>query len=87
MTKQLAIDGIGQQKVTLDDWKKESGIYTHNAEFTENEGMKWSAWNEYESPIEFLSNYHCEDMGFGKTQKEAILEFCRKEQIKPPFWW
>jgi len=82
--QQLGIEGIGQQKATLSDWKKQNGIFTHKSDICEKQ---WTAWNEIESPCDFLSEYGGEAFGFGATEKAAILDFCEKENIKPPFWW
>lgn len=85
MPNQLEIAGIGQQKITLAMWKNENQIFTHNA--GSEEEFPWTCWDEIESALEFGETYSFEAMGFGKTEKEAILNFCEEEKIDPPFWW
>lgn len=81
---QLEIEGIGQQKATLSDWKRDNKIYTWHSPGCDHE---WSCWDEIESPHDFGHTYSFDAMGFGNTEKEAILDYCQKEGIAPPFWW
>jgi len=81
---QLEIEGIGQQKATLSDWKKENKIYTYESNGIEK---PWSAWGEVEAPWDFGHEYGFDKMGLGNTEKEAIWSFCDKWGIQPPFWW
>ncbi len=83
---QLEIPGIGQQLATLDDWKAENLIFTHNSGFSDN-GLAWSAWGEIESPHDFGHEYSFDSMGYGSTEKDAIVQYCAKVKINPPFWW
>lgn len=82
---QLEIEGIGQQLATLEDWKKERKVFTHKSDAVDE--TPWSAWDEIESAHDFGHKYGFDSMGFGKTEKEAILNYCYQENIKPPFWW
>lgn len=84
---QLEIEGIGQQKVTLSMWKKENNIFTHNSPHMPDKKTNWSCWDEYECPGDFISSYSDSAMGYGETEKEAILKFCYDNEINPPFWW
>lgn len=85
---QLEIEGIGQQKATLADWKRENDVYTHYSEYMECEdGPAWSCWDQIESPIEFGEKYSFDAIGVGSTEKEAIIKFCSENEIKLPFWW
>ena len=83
---QLEIDGIGQQRATLSEWKSQNNIFTYHAKFADDH-TKWTCWDKIEDPSEFLGKYgdHC--FGFGLTEKAAILNFCQKHRVKPPFWW
>ena len=88
--KQLEINGIGQQKVTLKDWKKQNKIYTHLSNFAddlEGQDLKWSCWNEIECPAEFGSKHSFDAMSLASTEKEAIIKHCARNEITPPFWW
>lgn len=82
---QLEIDGIGQQKATLKDWKSVNKIYTWNSPRCGDK--PWSCWDEIESPGDFGHTYGFEEMGFGSTEKDAIIDYCKKQDIKLPFWW
>ncbi len=82
---QLGIPGIGQQKAKLSDWKKENKIYTHHAPHMEE--SPWIAWDEFESPHDYDSHYDPDSMGFGKSEKEAITDFCTEHDKALPFWW
>jgi len=83
--EQLSIEGIGQQKATLGDWKKVNKIYTWNSPGCGDH--PWTCWDEMESPGDFGDKYGFDAMGFGATEKEAIIEYCEKEEIELPFWW
>ena len=85
--KQLELEGIGQQLASLSQWKKDNGIYTHHHYCPDEDEMEWSCWDEFESPLEFIERYPMDAMGYGKSQKSAIIDFCQKEQIDLPFWW
>ena len=87
MSNQLEIGGIGYQKVSLSDWKKENDIRTHHAPHMKGECPTWSCWDEFESPEDFLSKHGDIWMGFGDSEKEAIMDFCLKCKIELPFWW
>jgi len=80
--QQLEINGIGQQCMTLDQWKKDNNIFTHKTN-----DDRWSCWDEYESVEEFSSKYSYAFVALGKSEKEAILNFCNANDIAPPFWW
>lgn len=85
---QLEIDGIGQQLATLEDWKAQNKIFTHRSEYHEVfNGPVWSCWDEIEDPFEFDEKYSFNAMGYGDTEKEAIIDFCINEEIALPFWW
>ncbi|WP_257282155.1 hypothetical protein [Endozoicomonas sp. ISHI1] len=84
---QTELPGIGQQKVTLADWKNENEIFTHKARGLTPEELPWSAWSEIEDPSDYISTHDPESMGYGSSEKEAILNLCAKEGRKPPFWW
>ena len=84
---QLEIDGIGQQKYTLAMWKVDHKIFTFHAPHMQGRCPTWSCWDEIKCPIEFIGKYGDHNQGFGNTEKEAILDFCEKQNIKPPFWW
>jgi len=84
MTAQLDIPGIGQQLATLAEWKAQNKIYT---QMINSEDYDWSAWDEIESPHEFGSKFGFDCMGLGNSEKEAILNYCGKQNIDPPFWW
>lgn len=84
---QLELEGIGQQKATLADWKAGNNIYTFYSENMAGEECPWSCWDEIESPIDFMEQYGCDSIGVGETEKEAIIEFCMDNEIKLPFWW
>ncbi len=83
---QLEIPGIGQQLATLDDWKAENDIFTHNSGFSDD-GLPWSAWSGIESPHDFGHEHSFDSMGYGNTEKDAIVQYCLKEKIRLPFWW
>jgi hypothetical protein len=83
---QLEIEGIGQQKASLSDWKVENNIYTHHAPHMEG-NKRWTCWAEIECPAEFLGQHGDHNMGFGETQKAAIQDFCKLHNVAPPFWW
>ena len=86
--QQLEINGIGQQKATLTDWKKENNIYTHKLnDETLDHDVQWSCWDEFKCVEEFASDYGYDAIALGKTEKQAILKFCHDNEIKPPFWW
>lgn len=82
---QLTIDGIGQQKATLSDWKNQKGVYTHKSDYSMPE--PWSAWAHSANPLDLLEKYGDGCFGFGNTEKAAILNLCLIENIEPPFWW
>ena len=83
--QQIEIEGIGQQLATLEGWKNQNQIFTHKSHIDDDK--KWNAWGETESPFDFLHKYGDSAFGFGETEKEAILNYCEQENIKPPFWW
>jgi len=83
---QIEIPGIGQQKATLADWKVEHEVFTHKSEIPQNSNP-WNAWMEFESAFEYMHKNNPDDMGFGKSEKDAILNLCDKHGITPPFWW
>lgn len=84
---QLEIEGIGQQKATLADWKKDNEIYSHKAWAVLAGDCPWSAWANNPDPIDHLGNHGDHWFGHGETEKEAILKLCEIEEIKIPFWW
>jgi len=86
---QLGIPGIGQKKVTLSMWKKENEIFTHHAKHLDGqEGENpWTCWEGCESPFDVVEGYGITAFGFGLTEKEAILDYCKANEKKPPFWW
>ncbi len=76
---QLEITGIGQQKQTLKDWKAQNGIDTAKAPWEEKDlDLQW---------IATTANYEGYHDGYGETEKEAIWDLCRQQNIEPPFWW
>ena len=83
---QLEIEGVGQQKMTLNDWMNAHTIFTHHAPHM-NGDKRWTCWDEFRDPGEFLGCHgdHC--FGFGSSQKEAVMDFCKNHEIEPPFWW
>lgn len=83
MKKQIEINGIGQQKYTLSDWKRDNKIFTHQSWAYD----EWLCWNEYENPEEFIAHYSEEPICAAKSEKAAIQAFCEKQNIKQPFWW
>lgn len=85
--QQLSIDGIGQQKATIANWKKENRVYTHFSAMTSSGGLPWSSWTENPDPIDELSRYGDSAFGFGNSEKEAIIDVCKKQKIKLPFWY
>lgn len=85
MGEQLGLVGIGQKKCTLGMWKKENEIFTHHAAHMDS--PKWTCWDELEDPEDFLSNFGPDYMGYGDSEKEAILDFCEKCKVEIPFWW
>ena len=85
MSEQLGIIGIGQKKYTLAMWKEENKIFTHHAPHMPE--PCWSCWDQIEDPGDFISNHGDHNMGFGETERQSIMDFCRKQEIKPPFWW
>lgn len=87
MSKQLEIDGIGQQKASLADWKKQNKIFTHDAPHMGNDGPRWSCWAEIAAPSDFLEIYGQDAFGYGGSEKTAITDFCQKHEIELPFWW
>tara|TARA_Y100001936_G_scaffold248197_1_gene295543 strand:+ start:452 stop:715 length:264 start_codon:yes stop_codon:yes gene_type:complete len=84
---QLEIDGIGQQKMTLSKWKATNDIHTHNSPHMDEPRLYWTCWGEIKDPAEFLGKYGDHAFGFGGSEKTAILDFCKKHDIEPPFWW
>ena len=87
MNNQIGLPGIGQKKMTLSMWKKENNIYTLHLIDHEEVWNSWACWDEIENPLDFMEKYNNMAPGYGKTEKDAILDFCNKEEIKPPFWW
>lgn len=87
--QQLTIPGIGQQLADLDWWKKETGVYTQEIKGIawNTEGFVWGAWSGFESPVIFICQNQPDDMGYGDTEREAILAYCEKANIDKPFWW
>ena len=49
--------------------------------------LHWTCWGETKDPAEFLGKYGDHSFGFGGSEKVAILDFCKKHDIEPPFWW
>ncbi len=84
---QLEIAGIGQQIATVSDWKKENDVYTHKSWGLPAGDNPWNAWCGNPDAGDHLNNKGEDAFGFGETEKEAILNLCSKEEIKPPFWW
>ncbi len=87
MSNQIGLPGIGQQKITLSMWKSENKIFTHCEAEQNADCDRYTCWDEIKDPVEFGHEHGFDCMGFGNTEKEAILDYCKKEQIKPPFWW
>lgn len=83
MKKQIEINGIGQQKYTLSDWKRDNKIFTHHSYAFD----EWLCWDEYENHEDFIAHYSEEPICSGKSEKAAIQAFCEQENIKQPFWW
>lgn len=86
-SQQLEIEGIGQQKATLSQWKIDNSVFTHHSPHLEGNGFTWSCWGESSDPEQFLSKYGDNSFGFGNSEKSAILSFCNKHNIEIPFWW
>jgi len=85
---QLELPGIGQQKITLTQWKKQNQIFTHHSpHLVEHSNWTWTCWNELENPEEFLSRYGDKAMSFASNEKDAVLCQCAKIGIDKPFWW
>ena len=86
--KQLPIPGIGQQKMTLCQWKKDNQIFTHHApHMVESGSMSWTCWGGLESPSEFASLHGEQQMAFASSEEDAIQIYCSKHNISLPFWW
>lgn len=87
MPQQLEIDGIGQQKAKLSDWKKANNVFTHHSAHVERIDMQWTCWDETDDVFIFIEKYGDSAMGFGSSEKAAISDFCQKHNIECPFWW
>lgn len=90
MNSQLEIDGIGQQKMTLESWKVATNIKTLKSDGFTVEEFPWCCWSEnhlyINSVHDFMENYD-DGFGYGQTEKEAITHYCEKFCVKTPFWW
>jgi len=83
---QLEIDGIGQQKYQLSDWKREHKVFAHHAPHMEE--STWSSWHGIDCPSEFLGRYGDSAFGFGMTERECLDDLLEKwPDIPRPFWW
>ncbi|WP_417550160.1 hypothetical protein [Methylophaga sp.] len=87
MAEQLEIDGIGQQKAKLSDWKKANDIFTHHSPHMDKADLQWTCWSEDNDPGDFLGKHGDDAFGFGSSEKAAIADFCHKHNIERPFWW
>ena len=84
---QLELVGIGQQKMTLEQWKKDNNIFTHRHYVPTEDEKLWSCWDELESPHDFIDKYGQQAIAMSMTEKQAILDFCFDNEIEIPFWW
>lgn len=87
MSEQIEIPGIGRQKMTLSMWKSENKIYTHHEAEQNKDCDRYTCWDEIEDPVEFGHTHGFDCMGFGDTEKKAIIDYCTKHELNLPFWW
>jgi hypothetical protein len=58
-------------------WKQQNNIHTYYSPHLSKEEQKWSCWQGTENPPD-----DPDILGYGNTEKEAIIDFCKKENIQ-----
>lgn len=85
--QQLPLPGV--ELANLDLWKAANGIFTQEIKgLPWNTGNhEWAAWSMFESPVIFACQNDPKDMGYGWSERKAILQYCEKAEINKPVWW
>ena len=88
--QQLTLPGV--ELANLELWKLANGVHTGEIKGLawNKENHSWAAWTDYESPVIFMCQNDHEEMGYGETEKAAILDYCNgwhEKEINKPDWW